>query len=229
MEKRVRVLEAEGKAARTRYDQLLSDFLSTVGQHHEEELQRLQEDFEREKNALMRTIRSLQINLEEKQRELHTLTLTPLHSIDRVSSTSTNSDSPRLRPPLTSIQTAGGDREHSFPIELQEISGEKVIVGTHESTRLVKTEEEYRDSFGDLRKRVRPEKYQIPEYGYQASALLLNQTDTMQQVTIRCGRKSESFKLGQDEEKRIQVDSILGAPLTITANGKTKTYSVPYP
>ena len=229
MEERVRVLEAEGKAARTRYDQQLSDFLSTVRQRHQKELQHLQVDFEREKNALMRTIRSLQISLEKKQRQLLSQKLTRPHAGDRVSNTLTKADEPQLRPPRTSIQTTSGDDEHSFPLELQEIAGNKIVVGTHESTRLVKTEEEYRDSFGDLRNRVRPEKYQIPEYGYQASALLLNRGDTTQQVTVRCGRKSESFNLGESEEKRIHVDSLLGAPLTVTANGKTKTYSVPYP
>ena len=229
MEERVMVLEAEGKAARTRYDQLLSDFLSTVRQHHEQELQRLRVDFEREKNALMRTIRSLQISLDEKQRELRTQKVTRPPSRDTASNTSTNSIVTQIRPSRTSKQTTHGDDENSFPIELREIAGEKVVVGTHESTRLVKTEEEYRDSFGDLRNRVRPEKYHIPEYGYQASALLLNRTDTIQQVTIRCGMRSEAFKLSGDEERRIQVDSLLGAPLAVTANGKTKTYSVPYP
>ena len=229
MERRIQELERQVKESRAHYERQLSDFLSSVTQSHDEELRTLRDEFDREKDAYVRTVRSLQVRLDEKERSLRDLASSPPPG---VGAGSLEAEQPpnSLRPPaFTFTRPAESDNADPFPVEVRELVGLKVVVGEHESIRLVESDEEYRDSFGNKRRRVQRETYAIPEYGYQASAIFLNRAQTAQRITVRCGATSQSFLLAEDEEKRVVIGALPGAPMTVTANGKIQSFPVTFP
>jgi Flp pilus assembly protein TadG len=127
------------------------------------------------------------------------------------------------------ITTPTGSNPDFFPVAVRGVVGRKVVTGTHPTTKLVETEELYKDDFGRERKRMKEVTEQVSEYGYEVSFSLENLTRTEKVIACTAGETTRMLTL-QPGEKRddVVVRSSLGASLRIESGSDYKRFSVTY-
>lgn len=127
------------------------------------------------------------------------------------------------------ITTPTGSNPDFFPVAVRGVVGRKVVTGTHPTTKLVETEELYKDDFGRERKRMKEVTEQVNEYGYEVSFSLENLTRTEKVIACTAGETTRMLTL-QPGEKRddVVVRSSLGASLRIESGSDFKRFSVTY-
>lgn len=120
-------------------------------------------------------------------------------------------------------------RQSTFPIEVLNPSGRKVVTGQHTLTRFVENGEMIKDGFG--RERVAGDwvKEDVNQYGYQARFGLQNKSDQTVQVTARAGLASGSYTLqpGQVVEG-LELLAARGGSLWVLCDGQSKRVDIEY-
>ena len=116
-----------------------------------------------------------------------------------------------------------------FPVRIFGIEGRKVVTGNHATAHEVKTDETYKDVFGDKIKRTRVENVQVDDYGYQASFSIENPTQAPVEISVSAGSKTESFIVPAGQVlNNLAVDSAMGADLTVIVGGYTRRFPIAY-
>lgn len=145
------------------------------------------------------------------------------------------------KPPVISIYNAGdnriadflvtptGDNPDLFPVRVSGITGRRVATGTHPTTRLVETNEIYKDDFGRERKRMKEVTETVSEYAYEVAFAVENLTRTEKVLSISAGEVMRMLTLQPGERRAdLTIRSVQGASLRVEAGAEFKRYAIPY-
>jgi hypothetical protein len=140
---------------------------------------------------------------------------------------------PNIGPKVTSsgpaVSTAGIN-EQEWAVRVFDVRGDKVVIGKHTARRMVETDEEYRDSFGQIRKRLKPEEYEVEQYDYRAFFSIENLSPRPRQVSARAGAGPTNFLLGAKAMvTNVVVHSVVGSNLNLEIDEKARSFRVSYP
>lgn len=116
-----------------------------------------------------------------------------------------------------------------FPVHIDSIQGERVVVGSHTSTRGVETGEMVKDKFGNEKPLIRPELIEVQDYDHQARFTAHNRTRNPVTFTYRAGRDRKTITLEGGGSEDCRVSSIVGASLTVHVGSETRSFPVAYP
>ena len=145
------------------------------------------------------------------------------------------------KPPLISVYSSpdaraadfivspAGTNPDLFPVAVRSVTGRRIATGTHPTTKLVETDEVYKDDFGRDRKRTKEVTEQVPEYAYEVTFNLENLTRTEKVVSCTAGAATRMLTLSPGEKRSdIVVRSEVGASLRIEIGQDFKRYAVSY-
>jgi uncharacterized coiled-coil protein SlyX len=127
------------------------------------------------------------------------------------------------------IETAGADSPDLFPVQVSDVSGRKIVVGSHKTTRIVENSETDRDEYG----RKNPERKEVledvHEYAYEVTFSVKNLTRTEKTLSFAAGGGTRSLLLEPGEVATgVAVRSALGADLHVEASGMVRSFPVTY-
>jgi chromosome segregation ATPase len=138
-----------------------------------------------------------------------------------------NAQASAQRPPAES-----GNHNQSAndqPFIISNISGEKIITGTHASTRPVPTDEFERDAMGNKTRVMKQEEIQVNEYGYQVRFDIQNLTQRLREVQVSAGPTTRRIQVpAGGVVSNATVPSVMGSELTITEGSRSWRYPVEY-
>jgi hypothetical protein len=232
---RVDELEAQIEEMRTVHDREIDQLVASLSSRHEEETTELRRAMSSESKSLQRILQTLRMQLQEQSNESVAVDPTPERNEARPAGPGQPS-MPRtpaittFRPPLPSADQTlivAYASPTPFPLLIERLKGENVVVGSHASSRLVKTEEEYRDKFGNIQKRVVREPVELENYEYQVSFAVSNLTEQAVSLDYRAGETWQTTSLDPSIEIELAVKSTLGSPLMVRVGNQTRHFSVP--
>lgn len=127
------------------------------------------------------------------------------------------------------IETPSRDNLDLFPIQVTAVAGRKEITGTHDSTRIIESEQVSKDDYGrkiPLRKEV---EQKVNEFAYEVSfsAQNLTRTEKIISYTAGAGTRVMTLQPGQVVDQII-VPSAVGSDLHVEVAGMLKRYHVAY-
>ena len=117
----------------------------------------------------------------------------------------------------------------AFPALVEAISGQKVVTGTHTSTRMTPTDKWERDAMGNKVRVMKQEVFDVNEYNYQVGFSVKNLTATPQDLYVSAGSSVNRISLQPGEIiTNAAVPSAMGADLSVRAGSATRRYPVAY-
>lgn len=127
------------------------------------------------------------------------------------------------------IETPTGQNPDLFPVVVRAVVGKRAVTGTHPTTRIVTTDEVYKDEFGRERKRTKEVAGEENEYGYEVSFALENLTRTEKVVSCSAGAATRMLTLLPGEKRLdVVVRSELGASLRVEVGSDFKRFGITY-
>ncbi len=126
------------------------------------------------------------------------------------------------------LKPPSGPDADLFPIRIESVKGEQIVIGTHTTSRMVDSGKVVKDKFGDEKPMMIPEPIEIENYDHQVTFTAENLTRNPVTLTFRAGRDRKTVSIGSGATVECKVPSLVGASLSVRANGDSRSFRVSY-